>query len=161
MINGSTGNQAIRTLLKEGRLFIDADGDYYHCRKKYPHRHVDLRGTGVRYKIILAESKKKIGEIDGVRAFRETHPGAIYLHQGKAYSVIDVDLAEHTITINRSRRGYHTRVRSDKDIRIIDVIDSRTVFGAMVYVGKVKLLKRTWVSKRFKPGTAKVLILKK
>ena len=157
LINGSTGSQAIKTLLNKGKLFIDADGDYYHCREKYPHRHVDLRGAGVRYKIILIESKKKIGEIDGVRAFRETHPGAIYLHQGKAYSVIDIDLAEYTITVNRSKRGYHTRVRSDKDIQIIHVIDSRTVFGVMGYVGKVKVTEKIVGYEEIQTRTGKVL----
>jgi DEAD/DEAH box helicase domain-containing protein len=157
LINGSTGKQAIRTLLKEGKLFIDAGGESYHCRKKYPHRYVNLRGTGVKYKLIIAETKKKIGEIDGVRAFRETHPGAIYLHQGRAYAVIDVALAEYTITIKQSKRGCHTRVRSDKNIQIIDVADSRTVFGALAYVGKVKVTEKITGYEEIQTRTGKIL----
>ena len=156
-IDDPAGSQAINNLLKDKRLFISADGRYYHSGRKYPHRQVDLRGAGKRYRIISTESKENIGEIDGVRAFRESHPGAIYLHQGKAYSVADVDMKRHTITVERSKHGYHTRVRSDKDIQIIDVFEARTVFGASAYVGKVKVTEEIMGYEEIQTSTGKVL----
>lgn len=157
LLCGPTGNQTIQTLLKERRLFVSADGRYYHSRKKYPHRKVELRGGGQRYKIILAETNEYIGEIDGVRAFRETHPGAVYLHLGKTYLVHELDLVGRTVITGRSGRGYHTRVRSDKDIQIVEVIKSRTVFGSMVYAGKVKVTEKIMGYEEIQTRTGKVL----
>ncbi len=139
LLAGPGGCQGIDVLMRKKRIFLSADGALYHSRRKYPHRHVDLRGAGERYKIHLAETKEQIGEVDGVRAFRETHPGAVYLHQGRAYSVLELDLVKHVAVVQPCKRGLHTRVRSDKDIELMSVIDSRTVFGAMAYVGKVKV----------------------
>jgi DEAD/DEAH box helicase domain-containing protein len=156
-VDGPAGSQAIYNLLKEKRLFISADGRYYHSRRKYPHRQVDLRGTGKRYRIISIENNENIGEIDGIRAFRETHPGAIYLHQGKAYAVVDIDMKGQIITVARSKHGYHTRVRSDKDIQIIDIFDARTVFGAGAYVGKVKVTEEFIGYDEIQTRTGKVL----
>lgn len=157
LVSGPTGKQAVQTLLKKKRLFISADGRYYNCRRKYPHRHVDLRGSGKRYKIVLDETKEQIGEIDGVRAFRETHPGAVYLHQGKAYLVQELDLSARMVSVKPSRSGYHTRVRSDKDTQIVEVIDSRTVFGATVHVGKVKVTERIIGYEEIQTSTGKKL----
>ncbi len=42
---------------------------------KIPHRDVNLRGTGTSYNIICAKDGESLGQIDGFRAFRETHPG--------------------------------------------------------------------------------------
>ncbi len=139
MLAGQGSRQSLTALLKKKRMFLSADGSCYHSRRRYPHRHVDLRGAGSRYKILLAETQERIGEIDGVRAFRETHPGAVYLHQGKAYSVLELDLEKRIAVVHPSGKGLHTRVRSDKDIELMEVLDSRTVFGALAYVGKVKV----------------------
>ncbi|MGD9212140.1 MAG: DEAD/DEAH box helicase [Desulfobacteraceae bacterium] len=139
MLSGSSGTRIIEQLIKAKRLFLSADGRFYHSRRKYPHRYVDLRGTGKCYKIIQLATNENIGEIDGVRAFRETHPGAIYLHQAEAYLVHELDISGHIVKVEPSTNNYHTRVRSDKDIRIVTVTNARTVFGAMVYAGKVKV----------------------
>jgi len=157
LLKGPGGIDSLRILLKEGRIFLEAGGRRYHSRRKYPHRHVDLRGAGMRYKIMLAQSNENIGEIDGVRALREAHPGAIYLHQGEAFAVDSFDSEGRKIFVKPSRSGHHTRVRTEKDIQLVEVIDSRTAYGAVAYVGRVKVTETVVGYDEIQTRTGKIL----
>jgi DEAD/DEAH box helicase domain-containing protein len=60
---------------------------------------VDLRGAGNRFQIITGQTGTLIGEIDDYRAFRETHPGAVYLHKGDSFVVDRLDLNTRTVSV--------------------------------------------------------------
>ena len=79
--------KATQSLELQGDLLRSGDGKMFFSRLKMPHRHVALRGTGSRFTIECSETGENKGEIDGFRAFRETHPGAIYLHRGETFLV--------------------------------------------------------------------------
>ena len=69
--------QAVADLEQKGDLLKSADGMHWYSKRRAPHRKIDLRGTGIRFNIIDRQSGQNTGEIDGFRAFTETHPGAI------------------------------------------------------------------------------------
>ncbi|MDM8537493.1 DEAD/DEAH box helicase [Desulfobacterales bacterium HSG17] len=84
-IEHKNASQAISFLEKKALLLRSGDGNELFAARKAPHRDVDLRGTGTRFYIICESTGKNMGDIDGFRAFRETHPGAIYLHNGEKF----------------------------------------------------------------------------
>jgi DEAD/DEAH box helicase domain-containing protein len=100
---------------------------------------VDLRGAGNRFQIITAQSDTLIGEIDDYRAFRETHPGAVYLHKGDTFVVKGLDLNTRTVTVSKAQVNYYTRVRGYKLTEILDIKDKIFAFGTSAYIGKIKV----------------------
>jgi len=131
--------EALAKLETEGQLLKSADGKEIYARRKAPHRDIDLRGGGNRFQIIEARSGKLIGEIDDYRAFRETHPGAVYLHKGETFVVDHLDIHRRTITVTRARVDYYTRVKGHKLTEILDIINQIYVSGTNVYEGLIKV----------------------
>jgi len=129
----------VRQLEKEGELLKSADGDSWFSKYKSPQRHVDLRGTGSRYQIVASSDGEHRGEIDGHRAFKETHPGAIYLHRGSTYLVDDLDLETKTARVSPADVDYYTRVRAHKDTEIMAVWHESRVWDTTVSLGKLKV----------------------
>ena len=130
---------AVFALEESGALLKSGDGTEFYSSRLAPHRHVDLRGTGSRYNIVDSKTGKHKGEIDEFRAFKETHPGAIYLHKGDTFLVDTLDLDTKTAKVSRARVDYYTRVRSEKNTEILDIYDSKTVINTSIYFGRLKV----------------------
>ncbi|WP_373500471.1 DEAD/DEAH box helicase [Desulfococcus sp.] len=122
-----------------GELLRSADGGTLFSRNKAPHRNVDLRGTGSRYAIVCARTGAGKGEIDAFRAFRETHPGAVYIHNGETFLVETLDIGACTARIVQAKVDYYTRVRAAKTTEILEIYDRRTAWGAEVFTGRLKV----------------------
>ncbi len=60
------------------------------ARKSFPSGDLDLRGAGQSFGIEDGNGAI-IGMIDGLRAFRENHEGAVYPHRGRSYVVEELD----------------------------------------------------------------------
>jgi DEAD/DEAH box helicase domain-containing protein len=131
--------EALTRLEKEGQLLKSADGKEFYARRKAPHRDVNLRGAGNRFQIINRQTDKLIGEIDDYRAFRETHPGAVYLHKGDSFVVDRLDLSRRTVSVSKARVDYYTRIRSHKLTEIIKVKDKQIIWSTDIYIGKLKV----------------------
>jgi DEAD/DEAH box helicase domain-containing protein len=131
--------EVLARLEKKGQLLKSADGKEIYARRKAPHRDVDLRGAGNRFQIINRQTDKLIGEIDDYRAFRETHPGAVYLHKGDSFVVDRLDLNTRKVFASKARVDYYTRVRAHKLTEIIKIYNKKFIWGTNVYVGKLKV----------------------
>jgi DEAD/DEAH box helicase domain-containing protein len=123
----------------DGRLLLDAAGERVYSAKKRPHREVDLRGSGSQYRIEDAASGDSIGAIDEFRAFRETHPGAVYLHRGKTYLIETMDTASRLVRAGAAKVDFYTRARGRKETEILSVAAERTVFGTTAAHGRLKV----------------------
>jgi DEAD/DEAH box helicase domain-containing protein len=111
--------------------------------RKRPHREVDLRGAGQQLHIedntAGQEKAPVIGTIDAHRAFRETHPGAVYLHRGRTYVITELDHGRGAVHAVKERVGYYTRPRGSKDTEILEVLGRKACFGTRVYFGRVRV----------------------
>ncbi len=126
-------------LEQNGQLLKSAEGDCYFSALKSPHRFVDLRGGGDQFSIIESSTGENLGEIDGFRAFRETHPGAIYLHMGQTFRVEKLDISTMTVSVTPARPTYYTRVRADKQTEILEVYAEKAVYGTRIFFGRLKV----------------------
>ncbi len=131
--------RALAKLEKEGRLLKSAGGNKFYARRKAPHRDIDLRGAGKRFQIIESRAGHLIGEIDDYRAFRETHPGAVYLHKGDAFVVDQLDVARRLITVSTAQVDYYTRVRGYKLTEVLNIENEIYVLETKYYNGKIKV----------------------
>ena len=139
-LRGPGARAVLRELEREGLLLKSADGREWIAARKRPQRHVDLRGCGASCTIVDAEGKP-IGSVDGHQAYKETHPGAVYLHRGKTYVVKSLDMAERLVRceVPEQRVNWHTRVRSHKETAVIEVKRTGTAFGSPVAFGRLRV----------------------
>lgn len=144
-------------LIDDSELYLSKDGTTYYAPLKNPHRHVDLRGAGSRFRIVDQRTNTALGEIDGVRVYRETHPGAIYLHRSQTYQVTTLDIEARKAYVNACQVGFHTRVRSHKDTRIIETFDQKPVYGTMMCVGRIEVTEMVTGYDRIQTRTGKII----
>ena len=152
--------EALDGLENSGALLRGAAGGDLFAARRAPHRKVDLRGGGEHYTIVHLDSGQTLGEIDAYRAFRETHPGAIYLHGGVSFRVEALDIAGRTVTAAPLRVDYYTRVRVTKETRILAVADAGTAWGVGVFTGRLRVTEQVTGYEKVRIGSqAKVAIL--
>ncbi|WP_243357789.1 DEAD/DEAH box helicase [Fundidesulfovibrio terrae] len=137
-IASEAAQKTVARLMDTGKLLLDADGTRIHSGRKAPHRDVDLRGSGGRYHIETVDGAS-IGFMDEHRAFREAHPGAVYLHRGVSFVVEELSLADRLARVAPKNVDYYTRTRGQKTTEILEVKAQGAAFGARVGFGRLKV----------------------
>ena len=147
---------AAESLLRSGDLLAAADDSVLHPTRKRPQRDVDLRGAG--YTITIEDAQGRvIGQMDEHRAFREAHPGAVYLHRGKPFVVTELDLPGRRALVVPKRVGYYTRARSEKETAILAVHGSADVLGTRVHHGRLRVTERITGYEKRRVGDGRML----
>lgn len=148
---------AVIQMERSGILRRTAEGSRLYSRSKRPHRRIKLRGTGDRYRIVEPATGRTIGEIDGHRLYRETHPGAIYLHQGTTYRVQSIDNTRHCVNAVPADVDFYTRVRSDTDVEILVLHAHKPTGSTNVCTGRIKITDSVTGYDLIKTSTSEVL----
>jgi len=100
---------------------------------------VDIRSTGESFTIFEKDTGQAVGTVDGIRAFKECHPGAVYLHRGRQYLVERLDLENRDAFVQPTDLKYFTRTRSEKETEILEVLRSRPRAQFLVREGRLKV----------------------
>ncbi len=129
----------IEPLARSGGLVADAAGTSWYSLRRNPQRDVNLRAIGAGYTIVDAGTERTIGTVDGVRAFLECHEGALYLHQGQQFEVLELDRDRRRVAARRVERDYYTQVLSEKETEILEVLSSRRTPGYRVSLGRLRV----------------------
>jgi DEAD/DEAH box helicase domain-containing protein len=143
----------LEELAREGRLLQSAGADAWFPRARFPQKEVNIRGVGDSFPIFLEGRKKPLGSIDGHRALRECHPGAVYLHKARAYAVQRLDLTRRNIWVEPIEPNYFTRIQTDKETEILEVRQTRGLARFTAHTGRLKVTERfLGYEKRRLPG---------
>ena len=135
-------SRVISKLESEGKLLRSEDGKELYSARKFPQRGINLRGVGRTYQIVSGNDGRTIGAIDGFRAYRETHPGAVYLHRGESYVVDRLDIETRTVEVSPARVDYFTRVRGNKTTEILEVLGKKRVYATSISLGRLRITDR-------------------
>jgi len=127
----------IDELVKEEILNPGKKGDIWFSRRRMPHREVGIRAIGEPFSIIN-ESGKAIGELSGVRVFREAFPGAIYLHRGRQYQITALDLKKKKAICREVDVNYYTQALSKEETEIIKEKEMKSCRSFSVHGGTLK-----------------------
>jgi DEAD/DEAH box helicase domain-containing protein len=144
-------------LTRAGHLLCAADGTTWFAARKYPQRDVDLRGSGTRYRILIRDSRQDLGEVDGFRAFKECHQGAVYLHMAKSWLVERLDLDGHEVLATPFKGHYFTRALSDKTTEILETLQTKAVGSTIVHFGRVRVTETITAYLKLLIGSQKVI----
>ncbi len=143
----------IQELEEKGLLIRDIKNETWFSVRKNPQRDVDIRSTGESFGIFDSSTGEAIGTIDGYRALKECHPGAIYLHMGKRYQIQHLDMDKRDIIASETHINYFTRIRSEKETEILRTIDEGEFKNFHVGLCHVKVTELiTGYEKRSFPG---------
>jgi DEAD/DEAH box helicase domain-containing protein len=144
-------------LTRQGRLLCSKDGTTWFAARKYPQRDVDLRGGGARYRILHRSDREALGEIDGFRACKECHAGAVYLHMARSWLVDRLDLEGREITVTPFKGHYFTRALSTKTTTILQTLESRTIGCTRVHFGRLRVTETVTGFLKLLIGSQKVI----
>ena len=129
----------IENLEAEGSLYPGRNG-YLYSSDRRPQRGVDLRSIGESFAISLENGKKLIGSSSGIRALKEGHEGAVYLHRTKQFVVTKLDLKRRNVLVKPARVNYYTRALAEKDTMVLRApIRSREFPGFTVREANLKV----------------------
>ena len=143
----------VQELAQTNHLLQGHGGDAWFARSRFPQKEVNIRGVGDSFPIFLEGRKKPLGSVDGHRAFRECHPGAVYLHKAKTYTVQRLDLERRNIWVEPIEPNYFTRIQSDKETEILEVRERRRIAQFTACTGRLKVTERLLsYEKRRLPG---------
>jgi DEAD/DEAH box helicase domain-containing protein len=126
-------------LARERHLLMGAAGESWFARARFPQKEVNIRGLGESFAIFQEGKKRPLGSIDGHRALRECHPGAVYLHKAQTWGVERLDLARRNVWVNPIEPNYFTRIMTDKDTEILEILEARQVAAFKACTGRLKV----------------------
>jgi DEAD/DEAH box helicase domain-containing protein len=88
---------------------------------------------------ICDPDERTIGTVDVSRVFSVAHPGAVYLHQGRAWRVVELDQDRHVAVVEPDSGDHYTQPRSETSIRLLDVDATRSVGASTLRLGSVEV----------------------
>jgi DEAD/DEAH box helicase domain-containing protein len=84
---------------------------------------VDIRSAGGRtFQIVMAGTGEILGTVDEARACQQVHPGAVYLHQGEQFLVLELDLVGAVALVEPADPDYTTQARDTTDISVVEEV---------------------------------------
>lgn len=100
----------------------------------------DVRLDNISSDIFKVICERKILEtMDRIQAYRESHKGAILLHQGETYIVENLDLKNSVIQVKKKDVDYYTEAIKVVDIKILKEIGKRKIANFTVSFGEVEV----------------------
>jgi DEAD/DEAH box helicase domain-containing protein len=133
---------AIRPVIDElvtaGELNLGKRGDIWFSRRRRPQRNVGIRAIGEPCSIAL-EDGTRLGEVSATRVCREAHPGAIYLHHGRHYRIIRLDLGAKKATCKEVDVHYYTQALSREEMEILAEAQRQPLARATVHWGTLRI----------------------
>ncbi|HWI22718.1 MAG TPA: DEAD/DEAH box helicase, partial [Baekduia sp.] len=82
----------------------------------YPAGRVSLRSASARrFAIVDSSSGEVLGDVEAARAHSTVHEGAIYLHQGRSYSVQELDLQDDRAIVTPFTGDWYTQPKKETE----------------------------------------------
>ncbi len=104
----------------------------------YPAARVALRSASADSFILIdASSGEVIGTVEAARAYTTVHEGAVYLHMGRSYRVLELDLAGRRTMLEPFSGDYFTQTKRESMTYVERLLERREVLGVHLYFGEV------------------------
>jgi DEAD/DEAH box helicase domain-containing protein len=136
---GDAARGVASELVARGAL-VDRRGRLHHRPGEAPHKTVDIRSaSGHLFLIVETGTGALLGTVDEARAYGTVHPGAIYLHQGEQYEVVELDLARHVALVRPTDADWYTQPRDTTDIEVLGTLVESKVGETPMFFGDVRV----------------------
>jgi len=134
------------------RLLRRRPGGWFWTRPERATDHVSLRGAGETVRIVEQSTGRVLGTVDERAAHSSVHTGAVYLHQGQPYVVVDFNVEDCHAIVVAGDPGWSTRARSVSAFDIGRVEQSQTWGPVELCFGTVDVRSQVTSFLRMLPG---------
>ena len=142
LLNNDVIRSRINVLSRKCTLLETVTGGRWISARKYPQRHISLRGGGKQMSIIDRDNGEIVGEIDTSRGMKECHPGAVYLHRATTWLVDTFDILANEIIVHKETPKFFTRPMTEKRTEILEVLERKFSFAVQVSFGRVRVTEK-------------------
>lgn len=134
--------QVVETLVQSGQLRRRPAG-WFWTRAEDPASMVSIRAEGGGpLHIIETSTGQVLGSVGVAQAHQQTHPGAVYVHQGRTYVVDNLDLEHQVVKVTRAHPDYYTQAREVTSVTIIQEQHGESWGPVTVHSGQVQVTSR-------------------
>jgi DEAD/DEAH box helicase domain-containing protein len=135
---GSRWHEHARALTDAGLLRERATGFVPQRADDYPAARVPLRSASPdSFVLIDAASGEVLGTIEAGRAYSTVHEGAVYLHLGRSYLALELDLDARRAVLEPFGGDYFTQTKRESMTYIERLIERREANGVTLSYGSV------------------------
>jgi DEAD/DEAH box helicase domain-containing protein len=135
---GPEWRECAQQLTEAGFLRERATGFVPKRADDYPAARVALRSASPDSFVLLdASSGEVLGTIEAGRAYSTVHEGAVYLHLGRSYHVLELDLASRRVVLEPFDGDYFTQAKREIMIYIERLGERRVTHGVTLSYGSV------------------------
>ncbi|HEY2768531.1 MAG TPA: DEAD/DEAH box helicase [Solirubrobacteraceae bacterium] len=116
------------------------DNGTYVAREpgEYPAAAVSLRSASMEsFAIVDVASGELLGSTEAARAHSTVHQGAIYMHLGRVYEVLELDLDQRRALVTPFNGDWYTQPKRETDTAIDRLLDRRELLGVTLSFGEV------------------------
>jgi DEAD/DEAH box helicase domain-containing protein len=137
-------DEVVRRLALDDELVVQQRGrgrgpQALYAAGGWPSHGVGLRvGAGGQVALRTAGGEA-VGTVELARACEQAHPGASYLHAGRSWRVVDLDLDGRCAVVEPDDGATYTVARTDVDIRVTSCDARRRVGNLEVGLGAVEV----------------------
>ncbi len=137
-ILGEEWEAAAQALAGRGYLRERATGFVPKRADDYPAARVALRSSSPDSFVLLdVTSGEVLGTIEAGRAYNTVHPGAVYLHLGRSYHVLDLDLGARRAVLEPFDGDYFTQAKRESMTYVERLEERRDALGVTLSYGEV------------------------
>jgi DEAD/DEAH box helicase domain-containing protein len=134
-----------------GERYLTRTGDFVASR-------IALRSSSAdSVAVIDATSGEMLGNVEAERAFSTVHPGAIYLHLGRSYEVMELDVGSRRAIVRPFEGDYYTQVKKETEVYIEGIETQRSALGVELNFGTVSVSEQVIAYQRKRLGDNKVI----
>jgi DEAD/DEAH box helicase domain-containing protein len=135
LFGGPAAEAVLPDLVRRGLLRHRPTGWYWTARGRPD---LDIRGTGGEpVRVVEVSTGRVLGTVDASASHSTVHQGAVYLHQGVAYVVDELDLTDAVALVHRDEPDWSTFARDTTDIRVVSTLRERDLDELTVHHGTV------------------------
>src|SRR5207253_1859428 len=111
---------------------------YVWAGRDYPAARVALRSTGPEsITIVEGSTGTMLGIVEQERAYSTVHEGAVYLHLGESYRVLELDLGSRTAVVEPFSGDYYTQAKKDTRTTIVEAVKTERKLVVELSFGRV------------------------
>jgi DEAD/DEAH box helicase domain-containing protein len=137
-----------------GELRRGREGRYLPRGPRFPAADISLRSASPdSVAIVERASGELLGAVEAERAFTTVHPGAVYLHLGRAYEVRELDIEARRAAVDAFDGDWYTQPKKETEVYIERVVErsgdelpART--GVELYFGEVSVTEQVMAFQR-------------
>ena len=150
---GMGWSEGAEALAERGLMRRNRNGGFGVRGPGFPAGWLGLRAASSDSVTVLDSSTGElIGTVEAERAFSTVHPGAVYMHLGRAFEVRELDVELRRAVVEPFDGDYYTQARKETDIYIERTEEQRSTLGVELNFGTVAVSEQVVAFQRKRLG---------